>query len=339
MAKARRALGDRIEAHRFFQYLFLRQWLDLKSYASARDIRVIGDMPLFVAHDSADVWARPYLWKIDAEGRPTVVGGVPPDAFSATGQLWGSPLYHWERLREEGFGWWIDRMRETLKMVDVVRLDHFRGFAACWEVPANHETAEHGSWIEAPGRALFRAMMDTLGGDLPIIAEDLGTITDDVHELRDAFGFPSMRVLQFAWSGDPNNPHLPHEYTTNVVAYTGTHDNDTVVGWFAHRSGESATEAERLERARCLRYLGTDGSDINWDFIRAIQMSVADVSIVPLQDVLGAGSAGRMNTPGRAEGNWSWRFRPEALTDEARDRLRTNTQIYGRLPEGGPPPS
>jgi 4-alpha-glucanotransferase len=339
MAKARRALGDRIEAHRFFQYLFLRQWLDLKSYASARGIRVIGDMPLFVAHDSADVWARPYLWKIDAEGRPTVVGGVPPDAFSATGQLWGSPLYHWERLREEGFGWWIDRMRETLKMVDVVRLDHFRGFAACWEVPANHETAEHGSWIETPGRALFRAMMDTLGGDLPIIAEDLGTITDDVHELRDAFGFPSMRVLQFAWSGDPNNPHLPHEYTTNVVAYTGTHDNDTVVGWFAHRSGESATEAERLERARCLRYLGTDGSDINWDFIRAIQMSVADVSIVPLQDVLGAGSAGRMNTPGRAEGNWSWRFRPEALTDEARDRLRTNTQIYGRLPEGGPPPS
>jgi 4-alpha-glucanotransferase len=264
---------------------------------------------------------------------------VPPDAFTATGQLWGSPLYDWDRLRDEGFGWWIDRMRETLKMVNVVRLDHFRGFAACWEVPAAHETAEHGSWIEVPGHALFRAMADTLGGDLPIIAEDLGTITDDVHELRDAFGFPSMRVLQFAWSGDPHSPHLPHQYTRSVVAYTGTHDNDTVVGWFAHRSGESATEAERLERARCLRYLGTDGSDINWDFIRAIQMSVADVSIVPLQDVLGAGSAGRMNTPGRAEGNWSWRFRPEALTDEARDRLRTNTQIYGRLPEGGPPPS
>jgi len=339
MAKARRDFGDRIEAHRFFQYLFLRQWLDLKSYANARGIRVIGDMPLFVAHDSADVWARPRLWKVDPEGRPTVVAGVPPDAFSATGQLWGSPLYHWERLREDGFGWWIDRMRAALTMVDVVRLDHFRGFAACWEVPANHETAEHGTWIEAPGRALFRAMTDTLGGDLPIIAEDLGTITTDVHELRDEFGFPSMRVLQFAWDGDPHSPHLPHEYTTRVVAYTGTHDNDTVVGWFAHRSGESATEAERLERARCLRYFGTDGSDINWDFIRAVQMSVADISIVPLQDVLGVGSAGRMNTPGRAEGNWSWRFRPEALTDEVRDRLRTNTQIYGRLTLRGPQPS
>jgi len=262
-----------------------------------------------------------------------VVAGVPPDAFSTTGQLWGSPLYDWDRLREEGFGWWIDRMREALKMVNVVRLDHFRGFAACWEVPAANETAEHGSWIEVPGHALFRAMANTLGGDLPIIAEDLGIITDDVHELRDAFGFPSMRVLQFAWGGDPHGPHLPHRYTRNVVAYTGTHDNEPVVGWFAHRAGERATKAERLERARCLRYLGTDGSDINWDFIRAVQMSVADVSIVPVQDLLGADSSARMNTPGRAEGNWSWRFRSEALTDEIRERLRVNTHIYGRLRE------
>jgi 4-alpha-glucanotransferase len=336
LVTARRELGHRIEAHRFFQYLFLRQWLDLKSYAKARGIRVIGDVPIFVAHDSADVWARPHLWKLDAHGRPKVVAGVPPDAFSATGQRWGSPLYDWDRLHEEGFGWWIDRMQETLKMVDVVRLDHFRGFAACWEVPASHETAEHGSWVEAPGRALFRAMTDALGGDLPVMAEDLGTITADVHELRNEFGFPSMRVLQFAWAGDPHGPHLPHEYTPNVVAYTGTHDNDTVVGWFGHRAGEGASEAERLERARCLRYLGTDGSDISWDFIRAVQMSVADVSIVPLQDVLGIGSSGRMNTPGRAEGNWSWRFRPEALTDEVRDRLRTNSEIYGRLPQRGP---
>ena len=246
----RRNLGDRVEAHRFFQYLFLRQWLELKSYANERGIRVIGDMPIFVAHDSADTWAHPRLWKIDAHGQPVVVAGVPPDAFSTTGQLWGSPLYDWDRLREEGFGWWIDRMREALKMVNVVRLDHFRGFAACWEVPAANETAEHGSWIEVPGHALFRAMADTLGGDLPIIAEDLGIITDDVHELRDAFGFPSMRVLQFAWGGDPHNPHLPHRYTRTSWVRAPTTTNR----WWAgsptapasappRRSGSSARAA------------------------------------------------------------------------------------------------
>jgi 4-alpha-glucanotransferase len=333
LAAAQRDLGDRVEAHRFFQYVFLRQWLDLKRYANARGIRVIGDMPLFVAYDSADVWARPPLWKLDADGRPTVVAGVPPDAFSATGQLWGNPLYDWDRLRDEGFGWWIDRMRETLKLVDVVRLDHFRGFAACWEVPATAQTAEHGTWVEVPGHALLRAITDALGGsDLPIIAEDLGTITVDVHALREEFGFPSMRVLQFAWSGDPHNPHLPHEYTRNVIAYTGTHDNDTVVGWFAFRSGDNAAQAERVERSNCLRYLGTDGTHINWDFIRAAQMSVADVSIVPAQDLLGLDSTARMNTPGRATGNWSWRLRPGTLTAELSARLRETTDIYGRLP-------
>ena len=222
--------------------MFLRQWLDLKRYANERGIRIVGDIPVFVAHDSADVWARPHLWKLDTDGRPTVVGGVPPDAFSVTGQLWGNPLYDWDRLGAEGFGWWIDRMRETLKLVDVVRLDHFRGFAAYWEVPAAARTAEHGRWVEAPGRALLRAITGACGGSaLPIIAEDLGTITADVHALREEFGFPGMRVLQFAWNGDPHDTHLPHEYPTHVVAYTGTHDNDTVVGWFAHRSGETAT--------------------------------------------------------------------------------------------------
>jgi 4-alpha-glucanotransferase len=332
LAHARRTLGDRIEAHRFFQYVFLRQWLDLKRYANARGIRVIGDVPLFVAHDSADVWARPHLWKLGPGGRPTVVAGVPPDAFSATGQLWGNPLYDWARLRDEGFGWWIDRLRELAKLVDVVRLDHFRGFAACWEVPATAETAEHGRWVETPGREVLQAITGTLGRDLPIVAEDLGVITDDVHALREEFGFPGMRVLQFAWEGDPHDPHLPHEYRRDVVAYTGTHDNDTVVGWFARRAHDGATAAERRERSNCLRYLGTDGARINWDFIRAVQMSVADVSIVPLQDLLGLDSTARMNTPGRAAGNWSWRFEDGALTPELGARLRETTEIYGRLP-------
>jgi 4-alpha-glucanotransferase len=332
LAAARIDLGDRIEAHRFYQYVFRRQWLDLKHYANAHGIRVIGDTPLFVAHDSADVWARPHLWKLDTDGRPSVVAGVPPDAFSATGQLWGSPLYNWDRLRDEGFGWWIDRVREVLNLVDVVRLDHFRGFSACWEVPATAETAEHGAWVEAPGRALLRAVTGALGGsDLPIIAEDLGTITDDVHRLREEFGFPGMRVLLFAWSGGPHNPHLPHEYPRNVIAYTGTHDNDTVVGWFRHRSSHTATQAERLERSNCLRYLGTDGARINWDFIRAVHTSVADVSILPLQDLLGLDSTARMNTPGRASGNWSWRLRPGVLAaSDACAHLRDMTDISRR---------
>ena len=333
LAAVRHDLADRVEAHRFFQYVFLRQWLDLKSYANAHGVRVIGDMPIFVAYDSADVWSRPHLWKLEPDGRPIVIAGVPPDAFSATGQLWGSPIYDWNRLRDEGFEWWIDRVRETLKLVDVMRLDHFRGFAACWEVPASDETAERGAWVEAPGRALLRAITGALGGrDLPIIAEDLGIITLDVHALREEFGFPGMRVLQFAWSGDPHDAHLPHEYTPNVVAYTGTHDNDTVVGWFAHRVSAGATELERRELLNCLRYLGTDGAEINWDFIRAVQMSVARVSIVPLQDLLGLGADARMNTPGRAAGNWAWRYQSGALTASLRDRLRQTTETYGRLP-------
>lgn len=330
---ARRDLAGGIEAHRFFQYAFLRQWLELKRYANDRGIRIIGDMPIFVAYDSADVWAHPHQWKLRPDGRPAVVAGVPPDAFTGSGQLWGSPLYDWDHLREHGFGWWIDRMRETLRLVDMVRLDHFRGFAACWEVPAEDDTAEHGSWVPAPGRDLLRAITGALGGgDLPIVAEDLGLITDDVHALRDEMGFPGMRVLQFAWDGDPHNPHLPHEYTPNLVAYTGTHDNDAVVGWFTHRSAPGASKGERLERDTCLRYLGTDGAEINWDFIRAVQMSVVDVAIVPLQDLLGLGSDARMNTPGCAKGNWTWRFRGGALTPALGRRLHETTEIYGRLP-------
>jgi 4-alpha-glucanotransferase len=287
-------------------------------------------MPIFVAHNSSDVWARPALFKLKDDGSPRAVAGVPPDAFSETGQLWGNPLYNWDRMREDGFSWWVGRVRETLKIVDVIRLDHFRGFAAYWEVPAEHETAERGRWVDAPGREVFNAMKSALG-DLPILAEDLGTITPDVHALRDEFKFPGMRVLQFAFGGDPHDTHLPHEYVRNTVAYTGTHDNDTVVGWFKQRSREDAPEGERRELKLCLKYLGTDGEEINWDFIRAAQMSVAVLSIVQLQDVLGLGADARMNMPAIAEGNWAWRFREGSLTDKLAARLRETTAIYGRL--------
>jgi 4-alpha-glucanotransferase len=329
---ARRSFAERADAHRFAQYVFFQQWLKLKKYANERGVRVVGDMPIFVAHNSADVWARPDLFKLKEDGSPSVVAGVPPDAFSATGQLWGNPIYDWERMRADGFGWWVSRVRETLKIVDVVRLDHFRGFAAYWEVPAEHETAERGRWVEAPGREVFAAMRGALGRDLPIVAEDLGTITPDVHALRDEFGFPGMRVLQFAFGGDPHDTHLPHEYTRNSVAYTGTHDNDTVVGWFRQRSRADATEGERRERELCLKYLGAGGAEMNWDFIRAAQMSVADLAVAQLQDVLGLSSEARMNTPASAEGNWNWRFAEGALTDELAARLRDVTAIYGRLP-------
>ena len=329
LASARQSLGDRVEAHRFYQYAFTRQWARLKTYANQRGVRIIGDIPMFVAHNSADVWARPDLFQLDARGTPTVVAGVPPDAFSATGQLWGNPLYDWRRMRADGFGWWIDRVRRALHLVDVVRLDHFRGFAACWEVPAADTSAERGRWVPSAGLDLLKALEADLG-DLPIIAEDLGTITPDVHRLRDALQLPGMRVLQFAFSGDPHDTHLPHEYPRRCVAYTGTHDNDTVVGWFSWRSRPGATATERAELHACLRYLGSDGSKINWDFIRAVAMSVADVAVVPLQDILGLGSEARMNTPAQPEGNWAWRFRADALTDALRQRVRETTVLYGR---------
>ncbi len=333
IARARREHADRIEEQRFLQYLFFRQWWDLKDHANQRGVRILGDLPIFVAFDSADVWAQPHLWQLTADGQPVVVAGVPPDAFSATGQRWGNPLYAWKRLRADGFTWWIDRVRETLKLVDVLRLDHFRGFAACWEVPAEDDTAEHGRWAEVPGRELFAAIKNGLGIDeLPVVAEDLGMITPDVHELRDELGFPGMRVLQFAFGGGPHDMHLPHEYPRNVVACTGTHDNNTVVGWFQHCGSEAATDDERRERENCLRYLGVDGAQINWDFIRAVQMSVADLAIVPVQDVLGLDASARMNTPGRAEGNWTWRLASGALTDALAARLREMTRTYGRLP-------
>ena len=332
LAEARARLRDRVEAHKFAQFLFFKQWLALKEYCRQRRVRIIGDIPIFVAYDSADVWANPRLFKLDDTGAPRVVAGVPPDYFSATGQLWGNPIYDWERLRAEGFRWWVERVRWTLQMVDVVRLDHFRGFAACWEVPGGDKTAERGQWVAAPGRELFETLTRELG-ELPIIAEDLGVITPDVIELRDRFGFPGMRILQFAFGGDSRNQDLPHNYVPNVVVYTGTHDNDTTVGWFNSKAGTGSTRtAEQIERERnfCLKYLNTDGREIHWDFIRAVFASVANTAIVPLQDVLGLGSEARMNLPASTQGNWQWRYEKGALTHRHAERLRELAELYGR---------
>ena len=328
-------LGDRVDAHKFFQYVFFKHWLALKTYCNNRGIKIIGDMPIFVAHDSVDVWAHPELFKLDSEGNPLVVAGVPPDDFSETGQLWGNPLYDWDRMQGDNFNWWVERMRATLDIVDLVRMDHFRGFAAYWEVPAGEQTAESGRWVEAPGDELFAVLREAFG-ELPVIAEDLGTITPDVEALRDRVGFPGMRVLQFAFGGDSRNPHLPHNYVSNSVAYTGTHDNDTAAGWFNSQPREGGVHtAEQVARARahCLKYLASDGSRIHWDFVRAVVASVADVAIIPLQDLLGLDSRARMNVPAIEKGNWGWRFQKDSLTSELSHELREMTSLYGRLPE------
>jgi len=261
-----------------------------------------------------------------------VVAGVPPDYFSTTGQLWGNPLYNWAQMRADGFRWWINRVRATLEIFDIARIDHFRGFAACWEIPGGDKTAERGRWVETPGRELFTAIKNTLG-QIPIIAEDLGVITPDVESLRDDFGFPGMRIVQFAFSSDTNNIDLPHNYHKNVVVYTGTHDNDTAVGWFSSVAGEGSTrDAQQIEREKefCLKYFNTAGTEIHWDFIRAALASVANTAIVPLQDVLGLGTEARMNLPNSTTGNWAWRYQAGALTKEIGTRLRELTQLYGR---------
>ncbi|HYP29593.1 MAG TPA: 4-alpha-glucanotransferase [Blastocatellia bacterium] len=332
MARVRSEMSEAIEAQKFYQYLFFKQWLTLKAYANGKGVDLVGDMPIFVAYDSADVWTRPELFKLDEEKNPRVVAGVPPDYFSKTGQLWGNPIYEWERMSVSGFAWWAERMRATLQTMDIVRVDHFRGFAAAWEVPAKDETAERGRWVPVPGKELFGAVKRALGR-LPVIAEDLGTITPDVLALRDELGLPGMRVLQFAFGGDPRDTHLPHNYTRNSVVYTGTHDNDTTVGWFNREPEKDSPEsAERIERERslALSYLNSDGREIHWDFIRAAFASVSDVAIIPLQDVLGLDSSARMNLPATPEGNWAWRFEAGALTEELAERLKKMTELYGR---------
>ena len=326
-------LAREIRCHKYQQYQFFKQWSRLKKYCSDRGIRLFGDMPIFIALDSATVWLHPELFYLDKSGRPTVVAGVPPDYFSATGQLWGNPLYRWDLMAQDGYAWWIERIQATLSLVDIVRLDHFRGFEKYWEVPGGDTTARNGRWVPGPGAALFQAILKALG-NVPIIAEDLGVITPEVDALRERFAFPGMRVLQFAFGNDPKaDDYRPHNYPRNCVAYTGTHDNTTTIGWFKEEvSGDTtqSREVREAEKRLALKYMGSDGREFNWDFIRLALMSVADTAIIPLQDVLGLGAEARMNRPATANGNWAWRFTRDLLTDELKTRLRELTTLYGR---------
>lgn len=316
------------------QFLFERQWQALRQYARRRHVRIIGDIPIFVAQDSADVWAHPELFALDASGRPTVVAGVPPDYFAATGQLWGNPLYRWAVHAQTGYAWWLARLRRTLELVDLVRLDHFRGFEAYWEIPAGESTAVNGHWVRGPGAHFFATIRDALGG-LPLIAEDLGLITDEVHRLRDEFALPGMRVLQFSFGHLGREPQLlPSAYPENTVVYTGTHDNDTLRGWFCSdpaRDSTRSAETVCAERRYVLDYLQkSDDGEIHWDLIELAFRNQARIAIVPLQDVLGLGSEARMNTPGQPAGNWQWRVRTGALTPALRRRLADLTTATGR---------
>jgi 4-alpha-glucanotransferase len=329
----RERLAREIEALEFAQYVFARQWRAVHDYARGRGIRIMGDLPIYVAHDSADVWANPEVFQLDAAGDPTVMSGVPPDYFSATGQLWGNPIYRWDRMAETGFRWWIDRLRAALALVDIVRVDHFRGLEAYWEVPAGETTARNGRWVKGPGAALFEALEGALG-DLPIVAENLGVITPEVEAIRTQFGFPGMAILQFAFGKDPQAPDFkPHNYPRDRVAYTGTHDNDTTVGWWSSAgAGDSTRTGQdiREEREFTRRYLGTDGHEIHWVFIRTLMASVAHTVLFPLQDVLGLGSEARMNTPAVPSGNWRWRYRAGMLTPAIAGRLKEMVSTYDR---------
>jgi 4-alpha-glucanotransferase len=330
LEQARKSLAESFLYYQFVQYALARQWLALRTYCHEHNIQLIGDLPIFVAQDSADVWSRPELFQLDAKGRPTAVAGVPPDYFSATGQLWGNPLYRWEAHAAEKFAWWIARMKAQIDRVDLVRLDHFRGFEAYWEVPAGSETAATGRWALGPGTAFLEALRDGLGG-LPLIAEDLGAITAEVEALRDRFDLPGMRILQFGFNGNSDHD-LPHRHINHCIVYTGTHDNDTSVGWFTTTAANTTQPKEQIafERAFALRYLGTTGKEIHWDLIRIGMASVADTLIVPLQDVLGLDSSARMNIPGHSEGNWIWRFQASQLDPRIMHRLATMTATYSR---------
>jgi len=326
MQEWREKLSADIFGHKFQQFEFHRQWQALKQYANERQIQIIGDIPIYVAHDSVDVWAYTDNFMIDPETlAPAQMAGVPPDYFSETGQLWGNPTYNWAVLKERNFNWWLQRLKAILDYVDLIRVDHFRGFAAFWAVPAGEDTAMNGQWVEAPGYELFETVKRELG-TLPILAEDLGVITPDVEKLRDTFEFPGMKILHFAFGSDNNNPYLPFNYVSNCLVYTGTHDNDTTLGWY-EKIGD-------YDRGRLQQYVGCISPEgIHWTLIRLALLSVANQAIIPLQDVLGYGSDCRMNTPGLSEGNWGWRYQPEVLTDEIRHRLRSLTELSNRGPK------
>ncbi len=326
-------LAREIQTRKYWQFEFFRQWEKLKVYCQRVGIAVMGDIPIYVAHDSADVWAHSELFRLDDRGQPTAVAGVPPDYFSATGQLWGNPVYRWDAVADSGCSWWIDRFRASFQLFDIVRLDHFRGFEAYWEVPADANTAVCGKWTKGPGAKFFQVLQDELG-ELPIVAENLGVITAEVEAIRKQFGFPGMSLLQFAFGTDPQGASFrPHNYPRELVAYTGGHDNDTTVGWWASTgAGDSTRTPQDVQRERefARSYLGLEHEAINWALIRAVLASVADLAVIPLQDVLGLGSEARMNLPGSVSGNWKWRYQPSALTNEITQQLKMLTTLYDR---------
>ena len=318
---ARRQFADRIDFYCFCQFLFFKQWETLRDFAHQNGIKIIGDIPIFVAADSADVWANPELFFLDQDGNPSIVAGVPPDYFSPTGQLWGNPLYRWKIHNQDGYTWWLERFKNLLQMVDIIRLDHFRGFSKYWAVPGSARTAEKGRWMKGPGSDFFRSLRNALG-DLPIIAEDLGVITPDVIRLRERFSLPGMKVLQFAFLTNPDDLYLPHNFPVHCLVYTGTHDNDTVKGWYERVPEE--------ERNFYRRYLNRNGDNVAWDFIQACWASVAAVAISPMQDFLELGNEARMNLPGQAQGNWQWRMAKGACSHELADRIREINYLYSR---------
>jgi len=324
LARATAKHAERIGFWKFCQWCFFRQWLQLKTYANQRGVQIVGDVPIFIGHHSAEVWSHQALFDLDDDGRPTVVAGVPPDFFSATGQRWGNPLYRWQVHARDGFAWWVERMRRIFELVDVVRIDHFRGFAGYWEIPASEPTAIHGHWRTGPGAELFQAI-DAALGPMPIIAEDLGVITPDVEALRRRFQFPGMRILQFAFGGDATNTFLPHHHECDTVVYPGTHDNDTSIGWW--------TGASEHERQFARAYLDTDGQDMAWALIRSACASVADTAIYPMQDVLSLPGDCRMNYPGQSVGWWEWRMQWSQVQEGHAQRLAGLCRLYGRLPQ------
>lgn len=330
----REKLLDEVRCQKYWQFEFYRQWDALRVFCRARGLLLMGDLPIYVSHNSADVWTHPDRFYLDRRGNPTAISGVPPDYFSETGQLWGNPIYRWPVIQRLGFQWWIERFRGTFRLFDIVRVDHFRGFESYWSVPAREKTAMNGRWVKAPGRKLFRELKRSLG-DLNIVAENLGVITPEVEALRREFGFPGMAVLQFAFGSDSEgNPFQPHRFERHLFAYTGTHDNDTLMGWW---NGEGASTRSftqiREENARARRYLGIANEPVNWAFIRLLWASVADTVIAPMQDVLGLDGRARMNLPGNGSGNWRWRMLPSVFTPALQAQLRELTETYGRIPQ------
>ncbi len=326
MDKARKELAEELSVERFLQFAFSEQWRALRGYCHARGIGIVGDIAIFVSYDSADVWTHPDVFRLDRERNPEVVAGVPPDAFSETGQRWGNPLYKWDALRDRGYDWWVQRVRWALMLCDIIRLDHFRGFQAYWEIPASEPTAVHGKWVAGPSDDLFVVLRQQLG-DLPFIAEDLGLITPDVNALRERLQIPGMRVMQFGFGNPGAHIYLPHKFEPNTVVYTGTHDNDTTLGWW--KTGTSEQERRHIKA-----YLGDAPDGIHWAMIRAAEASVARQCIIPMQDVLGLDSDGRMNIPSSSDGNWSWRYQPNALAPELAAKLAAIAEVSDR---GGPP--